>query len=80
MTNNLETKPLTFPEIIRGIAATLDRVIKRGNSINEQNLTYIPDSRTDKYYDASLRPESKPSLNEFDDDFYDGYFNVRKKH
>ena len=78
MTNNLETKPLTFPEIIRGIAATLDMVIKRGNPANEQNFTCFPNNGTDKDYDASLRPESKPSLKEFDDDFYDGYFNVTR--
>ena len=53
------------------------------NPTNEQNIEQFkgfPDRGTGDYYDASLKPESKPLFNEFDDDFYDGYFNVRKKH
>ena len=56
---------------------------KTGDSTDKQipkQFEGFPDNQTEDYYDASLRPESKPSLNEFDDDFYDGYFNVRKKH
>ena len=54
---------------------------KAGDSADKQipkQFEGFPDKGTEDYYDASLRPESKPSLNEFDDDFYDGYFNVTR--